>query len=93
MDNEHRRDTDRAVDLCAPADSGVRHDESGTAAPPRRWSLFPKRLELVSPLPGSAGSRYGHPVCGDLRLDCCQIREPCLGASGLNMHVNLRLFV
>jgi len=83
----------RLLPLCVPADNSVRHDESGAAALPRRWSLFPERLELASPLARGPGCRCGHPVCCDLRLDCCQIREPCLGACGLNVHMNLRLFV
>jgi hypothetical protein len=54
-------------------------------------SLFPERLELAGPFVSGPGCR-GHPVYRDLRLDAGQLREPCLGACGLNVHLILLLF-
>ncbi len=55
-------------------------------------SLLPERFELAGTL--ARGTRcLRHPMGCDFRLDLGQISEPCLGACGLSLHVNLRLFV
>ena len=57
-----------------------------------RRSLLPERFELAGTL--ARGTRcLRHPMGCDFCLDLGQVKEPCLGAGGLNLHVNLRLFV
>jgi hypothetical protein len=65
----------------------------GRLRPPGRCSFLPEWLELASSLYCGEGCLLGHPVCCDLRLDACKFSEPCLGACGLDVQVNLRLFV